>query len=127
MGCCYGCLVVFDIGQLSVYLSATPSDMRKGINGLSVAVQSVLEENPLSGHVFVFYNHARNKVKCLYYDRNGFALWYKVLERGRFSIPRATKSAPTVQLEIRELQWLLAGLDIDKLHPHRALKYEAIY
>jgi len=118
---------VFDIGQLSVYLSATPSDMRKGINGLSVDVQSVLEANPLSGHVFVFYNRSRNKVKCLYYDRNGFALWYKVLERGRFTIPRATKSSQTVQLEIRELQWLLAGLDIEKLQPHRAVNYEAIY
>lgn len=118
---------MFDIGQVSVYLSVTPCDMRKGINGLSVAVQSVLEANPLSGHVFVFVNRARNKVKCLYYDRNGFVLWYKVLERGRFTIPRAIKSSQTVQLEIRELQWLLAGLDIEQLQPHLALQYEAIY
>lgn len=118
---------MLDLGQLSVYLSASPCDMRKGINGLSIDVQCVLESNPLSGHVFVFYNRARNKIKCLYYDRNGFAMWYKVLERGKFTIPKVTDASPTLQLEIRELQWLLAGLDIEKLQPHRSLNYGAIY
>ena len=117
---------MFDLSQLSVYLSTTPCDMRKGINGLSTEVQYVLAANPLSGHLFVFYNRMRNKVKCLYYERNGFALWYKVLERGKFTIPKSNNSAATVQLEARELQWLLAGLDISKLQPHRALHYQFI-
>lgn len=100
--------------------------MRKGIQGLSAEVACVLSLNPLSGHLFVFYNRARNKVKCLYYERNGFALWYKVLERGQFTIPKSASSAQTVELEARELQWLLAGLDITKLCPLPALHYEAV-
>ncbi len=62
-----------------VYLALGSTDMRKSINGLSILVQEHLEMNPLSGHLFVFCNRSRNMVKVLYWDRNGFCLWYNQL------------------------------------------------
>ncbi len=72
------------IGRPTVHLATEPVDMRKSINGLSVLVADKLEISPLSGSLFVFYNKARDKIKILYSDRNGFCLWYKRLEKHRF-------------------------------------------
>jgi len=72
------------IGRPTVHLATEPVDMRKSINGLSVLVADHLELSPLSGSLFVFYNKARDKIKILYWDRNGFCLWYKRLEKHRF-------------------------------------------
>ena len=118
---------MLNFSGLKIYLSSTSTDMRKGINGLSLAVVSQLELNPLCGHVFVFYNKGCNRLKLLYYDRNGFAMWYKVLEKGRFTIPKIKGSDVSLKLDSRQLEWLLQGLDISKLRGHAELKYTDIY
>ena len=74
--------------QVRVFLSTGYTDMRKSINGLSILVSQHLEMDPLSGHLFVFGNRRRNMVKILYWDRNGFCLWQKRLEKQFFRWPK---------------------------------------
>lgn len=106
-----------------VYLAAGTTDMRKAIDGLSVLVQDVLNEDPLSSHLFVFCNRTRNKLKVLFWHNNGFWLWYRRLERQRFWWPKSEAEARVVELSVRELGWLLEGLDLTKTKGHEVTKY----
>jgi len=81
--------MISSVGTPIVHLATQAVDMRKSINGLSVLVTDQLALNPLNGQMFVFYNRHRDKIKILYWDKNGFCLWYKRLEKHRFHIPRA--------------------------------------
>jgi transposase len=94
-----------------VYLAKQPADMRKSFDALSALV-SGLALDPLSGHLFVFINKRRDRVKILYWDRDGLAVWAKRLERGTFRIPDA--AADRVEMTTAELAALLAGIDLDK-------------
>jgi transposase len=79
--------------DVRAYICREPVDMRKSIDGLSYLVEPLLAQNPVSGNLFVFVGRDRSKVKCLYWDRTGFALWYKRLERRRFPSPLARNAA----------------------------------
>lgn len=107
-----------------IYLYRHPVDLRKAMDGLAVLVEETLGHNPFSGALFVFTNRRRDKVKLLYWERNGFCLWYKRLERERFRWPRG--DARVAELSAEELDWLLRGIDLDKLRPHRELHYESV-
>ncbi len=74
----------FPEGQVRVYLYGSPCDMRKSFNGLIALAKNVMGQDPLSGHLFVFVNRRGNYLKALYWDRTGFCIWAKRLERGRF-------------------------------------------
>lgn len=100
--------------EARVWLVLGRTDMRKGINGLSNTVAHTLEMDPLTGHYFVFCNRRRTTVKILYYDRNGFALWMKALQEDRFAWPKSEADVRAVTAE--QLEWLLAGLDIERAH-----------
>lgn len=93
-----------------VYLATEPADMRKSFDGLAALAQGVLELDPLSGHLFVFVNRRRDRLKILYWDRDGFALWAKRLERGTFRIPAVADGR--VEMTAAELAALLAGIDL---------------
>lgn len=97
-----------------VFLAVGTTDMRKSINGLSVLVERAMGHNPFKGDLFVFCNRRRNMIKILYWDKNGFALWHKRLEKHRFHWP-ATADA-VISLSVKELEWLLAGLDYTRAH-----------
>jgi len=112
-------------GNLQIWLYSKPTDMRKSIDGLSIIVSEQLELNPCGPDVFVFYNNARNKLKILYYDKNGFCLWYKRLERGRFLLPRMSDNS--YALTIERLRWLLDGLRIEDLHGNPELPFDTFY
>ncbi len=101
-----------------VYLSVGVTDMRKAINGLSMIVSQQLGHDPFNGSVFVFCNRRRDKLKILYWERNGFWLYYRRLDKGKFQWPRDLDQQ-TVPLSLRELQWLLDGLSRsqDAAHP----------
>lgn len=88
-----------------IFVAREPTDMRKSFDTLAALVREVLRENPLSGHVFVFLNRRRDRVKLLYWDRVGFVLVYKRLEEGTFRHPEHG------EIGARELGLLLAGLD----------------
>jgi transposase len=91
-----------------IYLYRRPCDMRKSFDGLSGLVRSELGADPLSGSLFVFVNRRRNRVKLLYWDRDGLAIWYKRLERGSFRLP--DPCAHDGRMERLELMLLLEGV-----------------
>ena len=89
-----------------IYLHRAPTDMRKSFDGLSGLVRSGLGHDPLSGDWFVFVNRRRDLAKVLYWDRDGFALWAKRLERGRFALPGGEQS----EVDRSALALLLDGI-----------------
>jgi len=110
--------------QTRVFLAAGNTDMRKAINGLSLLVEGEMELDPFSGHLFVFCNRSRTIVKILYWDRNGFCLWQKRLEKQRFQWPK--NRAEVLEIQARELGFLLEGLDLRSVRPHKILQYATL-
>jgi transposase len=93
-----------------VYLATEPADMRKSFDGLAALASNRLDLDPFSGHLFVFVNKRRDRLKVLYWDRDGMAVWAKRLERGTFRVPSG--SAGRVEMTTAELAALLAGIDL---------------
>lgn len=108
----------------TVYIATGATDMRKSINGLSILVAEVLQLDPFSGHLFAFCNRKRDIVKILYWDRNGFCLWHKRLEKDRFRWPEPEKDI--VDVHSHELAWLLDGLSLEQGEAHRQLSYTTV-
>jgi transposase len=108
-------------GSAQVFLVLGTTDMRKAIDGLSVMVADQLARDPLSGAYFVFINRSRTIVKVLYWDRNGFCLWQKRLERERFRWPES--EAEVMAIGGRELSWILEGLDLSQVQGHPRARY----
>jgi transposase len=118
---------MISFGDSQVYLYSQPIDMRKSINGLSYIVNDLSGHAPQDGSLTLFYNRARDKVKLLYWDKNGFVMLYKRLEKGRFKIVKYDKETQTATLETKQLSWLLAGLDYDLMSQNGALDYSGFY
>jgi len=99
-----------------VFLAAGATDLRKGFEGLSGLVRHRLKEDPLSGHLFVFANRGRNRIKLLYWDGSGLWICAKRLEKGCFSWPRSLAGTEAAALRIlgEELTLLLGGIDLEK-------------
>jgi transposase len=93
-----------------VFVATTPVDLRASFNRLFALTQSVLQQDPLSGHWFVFTNQERNRVKVLFWDGSGLWVCAKRLEQGRFTWPRADE--PCARLRTEELLALLSGLEV---------------
>ncbi len=106
-----------DIQVNRVYLACGSTDLRKSIDALAVLVQEVLELDPFSPAMFGFCNRDRDKLKILYWEHNGFWLYYRRLERGRFQWPGEGSTAP-LQIPRRELRWLLDGLSLAQRQAH---------
>ena len=120
-------------GDVTIYLAQNPVDFRLGINGLSVLVEATLRFDPFSRNLFCFVNKRRNQIKVLYWQKSGFCLWLKRLEEERFKWPThlpahesAAARPPVVTLGEAEFLWLLDGLDLKHLQPHRALEYRSV-
>jgi transposase len=96
--------------------------MRKQIDGLAILAKEVIQQDPTSGALFAFINARRNKLKLLVWERNGFIVWYKRLERDKFHWPRATSEA-VVTLSGEQLNWLLDGYDVWRMKPHEVLHF----
>jgi len=108
-----------------IYLSRNYVDFRKGINGLASLVEDEMDLNPFDGALFVFCSRTRDKIKILYWDRSGFALWHKRLEKEKFKWPKRLKDSVVI-LDNSELEWLLDGFDITKMKPHETLQYQTV-
>ena len=106
----------------SVFLFQGKVDMRKSINGLTQMIQLVMKENPFSDNIFAFCGKNKRTIKIIRWDKNGFCLWYKKLEKDRFRWPRENDNS--VQITVSELEWLLQGLDIR--NAHKPVKFDEI-
>ena len=98
-----------------IFLASGPTEMRKGFNGLQGLVVSHLEADPLSGQLFLFVNRRRDKLKILYWDTDGFSIWYKRLERGSFQIPPMDEGQTKIEIRSDELVMLLSGVDTQNI------------
>ena len=103
-----------------IYLYRPACDMRKSFDGLCGLIRSELKEDPLSGSLFVFCNRRRSMVKLLYWDRDGFAIWYKRLELGSFSLP--DRYATDSHIDRRQLSMLLEGVIPKKVGKRYAIE-----
>ena len=108
-----------------IYLHRDAVDMRKSINGLSLIVSEAMALDLFGRYLFVFCNRRKNKLKVLYWDETGFALWYKRLEKDKFRWPLKLEEE-VIALSAEQLQWLLTGYDILKLKRHKKLQYQRI-
>jgi len=110
---------------MTVHLHKAPVDFRKQINGLSVIVSEAMAIDPFKPALFVFTNRNRDRVKILYWDKNGFCLWQKRLEKQRFVWP-LLHDHDVVELTGDQLNWLVAGYDVFRFPPSDALKFTAV-
>jgi transposase len=99
----------FSEGQVRVYLYGSPCDMRKSFNGLIGLTKNAMKKDPLSGHLFVFVNRRGNYLKALYWDRSGFCIWSKFLQKGKF-ISNWTRSKDR-EMDYTQLKMLLEGIE----------------
>ena len=108
--------------QGMVYLATGHHDMRKSINGLALVVTDTLGIDPVGIHWFVFCNRARDKIKILHWDTNGFWLHYRRLEQGRFHWPKDANDQHALAVTTRQLRWLIDGLNWQNALAHQPLE-----
>lgn len=99
--------------SVKIYFATTLVDMRKGIDGLRAIVENTLKKNPNDGHLFVFVGKSRDKLKILFWDKNGYVVYFKRLERGRFQLPVTDETRTRVEMEAAQLAMLLDGIDLN--------------
>ncbi len=104
---------------IQVFMAVEPVDMRKSFDGLSAAVQSVFGCDVLDGHLFLFLNRRRDRIKILWWDRDGLALFCKRLELGSYEIPAHTPDTKQLRLDSTELALLLSGLQLASVKHRR--------
>jgi len=100
--------------SVKIFMSDKPVDMRKGFDGLMAIVRNVWHQDIFSGHLFVFLGASRDRAKIVYWDKGGFVLFYKRLERGRFKGPKILNDQ-AIELDSTELIMLLDGIDFAKV------------
>jgi len=94
--------------------------MRKQINGLSILVEEEMEQSSMSGSLFLFCNRNRRLIKCIYWDKNGFCMWLKRLEKAHYPWPKTEQSAR--EINVHQLKMLLSGIDF--WNAHKTLSYK---
>jgi transposase len=94
-----------------IFLCMRPTDLRKSFDGLTGLVQECFGQDPLTGHLFLFVNRRGDRIKILYFDRDGLAIWYKRLEAGSFEMP-STADHDGVELQPAQLAMILSGIDL---------------
>lgn len=105
-----------------IYLYRDPIDFRKAYRGLASIVEHELGHNPFSGTLYAFTNRRRDKIKCLFWDKNGFVMYYKALSEEKFHWPKKGESVVTLNGE--QMNWLLDGYNISMMKPHKTLHYD---
>jgi len=116
---------MMDFSDVPVYLHRSPVDFRKAINGLSIIVENEMGCNIFGTGLFVFCNKKRDKLKILYWDKTGFCLWQKRLEKDKFMWP-GKYNLNVITWNKEQLNWLLRGFDVSKIKAHNPLKYNEI-
>jgi transposase len=104
--------------SVKIFICTVPADMRRAFDGLAAMTTEIIGADPLSGHLFVFCNKRKDRVKILYWDRSGYCLWYKRLEAGQYRFP-SDESLMRVEVEASELTMLLEGIEPSQAKRHK--------
>jgi transposase len=118
--------VLIPADAVKIFVQLSPIDMRKSIDGLTALIVDEFSMSPQSGSIFIFYNKDRNKVKAIYWDKNGFILHYKRLDKGRFKFSRSPLDR-ILEINQDQFQWLFSGLDFQLMQEFSHLNYEHFY
>jgi transposase len=105
-----------------IFLCTRPTDIRKGFDGLTGLVQECFGQDPLTGHLFLFVNRRRDRIKILYFDRDGLAIWYKRLEVGSFEMP-TTAGRDGIELQPAQLAMILSGIDLKSARQRKRFRH----
>ncbi len=103
---------MIELSEIRVFLCTIPTRMNYSFDGLMGLAQQIFEQNPLSGHLFLFVNRNRDRLKILFWDHDGLAIFYKRLEAGTFQLPKPNSDRQGVELDERQFSRLLRGLDL---------------
>ena len=101
--------------EVRVWLATAPLDMRRGFDRLAEHVRTILAHDPMSGHLFVFRSRSSERVKILWWDRDGYCIYYKRLERGTFVFPESINDQQTISIDSAQLMKLLSGVPVKKV------------
>jgi len=104
--------------SVRIFVSVEPTDMRCSFDRLAAMAQTILGQDPLSGHLFVFFNRYRDRCKILFWDRTGFCLWYKRLEEGVFRLPHHS-STKCFEMDLAKLTLILEGINLCSAHQQK--------
>ena len=111
--------------SVRIYLATSPCDMRRSFDGLHALVNAVLQLDAFAGHLFVFANRRRDRVKILYWDRDGFAVWSKRLEEGSYAMPFSGSDEVRREITAQELGALLSGIDLSQAKRRKRYRRKA--
>jgi transposase len=103
---------MIELSEVRVVLCTIPTKMNYSFDTLMGLTQQIFDEDPLSGHLFLFVNPQRDRLKILFWDHDGLAIFYKRLESGTFQLPKSNRGEPGIELDERQLNRLLTGLDL---------------
>jgi transposase len=112
-------------GQVKIFLAVEPADMRQGFDRLAARVSQTLQADPLSGHLFVFRNRRADRLKLLYWDGDGYAVWYKRLESGTFRFPAAVAGQARLTISAADWAMLLDGVDLASVRRGKRYRRQA--
>ena len=101
--------------QVKVFLALAPTDMRKSFDSLAALIEETLQLDPLSGHLFVFRSRRGDRLKILYWDPQGYTLWYRRLEAGTFRFPAPQEGQSSLAISATELAMLLDGVELSSV------------
>lgn len=110
--------------QVKILLAVEPADMRQGFDRLAARVSQTMQADPLSGHLFVFRNRRADRVKLLYWDGDGYAIWYKRLESGTFRFPTPAKGQACLNISAADWAMLLDGVDLASVRRGKRYRYQ---
>lgn len=108
-----------DLTNLRIFVCTAPIKMNFSFDRLMGVAQEVFDQDPLSGHLFLFFNRRRDRIKILFWDVDGFCIWYKRLEVGAFQLPVAAEGEQGIELNCSQLNRLLGGIDLTSGHRRR--------
>jgi len=111
--------------SVRVYLCLSPCDMRRSFDGLHALVRDHLQLDAFAGHLYLFANKRKDRLKVLYWDRSGFAIWAKRLEEGVFAIPSGESGATGSEITVEELGALLSGIDLEQANRRKRYRRPA--
>jgi len=112
--------------HMKVFVALKPIDMRKQLNGLILEVTETLDENIQEGHLYIFCNGKKDRIKAIFWHRDGFVLIYKRLEKHKFCFPKLTDNT-CMEINATQLKWLLSGFDFTRINDNFGLNYSEYF